>query len=223
MIRYSSATDDDQHWAPISDLMAVLMLIFMFIAIVFVRTVINQKEVFREECGKLYQVLRAEFKNDFDDWEVKLLPDSTIRFHNPEVLFLTGSHEIRPRFEDILSSFFPRYIDSLREFDGDIHEIRIEGHTSSEYKTARSDDEAYFLNMSLSQNRTRSILKYVLSLPDAEKYAKWARERITANGLSSSRLIRDKNGVEDKILSRRVEFRLLSSSCQRAGIDENTN
>ena len=178
---YSTANDNDAQWAPVSDLMAVLMLIFMFIAIVFVRTVVSEKEVFQEECDKIYRVLKAEFSDDFTRWDVELLEDLTIRFRNPEVLFLVGSDEIRPHFRDILSNFFPRYMREIDQFQDDIREIRIEGHTSSEYGE-ESPDRAYFLNMKLSQSRTRAILRYALELPEAGNYAEWARPMITANG-----------------------------------------
>ena len=105
-MNYQAATvGDDEQWAPVSDLMAVLMLIFMFIAIIFIRTVVEQERVFQEECDKIYRVLETEFGENFRAWDVKLLKDLTIRFRNPDVLFLTGSAEIRPEFGGILSDF----------------------------------------------------------------------------------------------------------------------
>lgn len=220
---YSTENDSDAQWAPVSDLMAVLMLVFMFIAIVFVRTVVDQREVDLVECKKIYQTLEAEFSDDFIRWDVELLEDLTIRFHNPEVLFLVGSDEIRPYFRDILSNFFPRYMKEIDQFQGDIREIRIEGHTSSEYGEEPLE-RAYFLNMELSQSRTREILRYALELPEAGNYASWARPLITANGLSSSKLRTLPDGQEDKVRSRRVDFRLVASSCQKAGVyEENEN
>ena len=220
MMRISSSVNDDEQWAPISDLMAALMLIFMLIAVVYIRTVVDQQAVFKQECDKIYRELKTEFSKDFDVWQVNLLEDLTIQFRNPEVLFLTGSDEIRPYFERILENFFPRYMESISEYKNDIKEIRIEGHTSSEYEAATGGDEAYFLNMELSQERTRAILQYVLNLPEANSYVAWAKSHITANGLSSSKLIYV-NGKEDRNLSRRVEFRLLTNSCQKAGVYNN--
>lgn len=222
-------TTDDEQWMSISDLMALLMLIFMFIAIIFVRTVVNQERVFQEECDKIYRVLETEFKDDFINWRVELLEDLTIRFKNPEVLFLAGSDEIRPYFQNILTTFFPRYMRVVVPYKSDIREIRIEGHTSSEYISATDEEDAYFRNMELSHNRTRAILQYVLSLPESSDYENWARPRMTANGLSSSKLLNasgellDAGGAEDRNLSRRVEFRLLTSSCQKAGVYANQN
>lgn len=204
---YSRSDDSDAQWAPVSDLMAVLALIFMFIAIVFVRTA---------DCDEIYRVLEAEFEDDFVRWDVKLLSDSTIRFRNPDVLFPAGSDEIRPDFRRILSNFLPRYVESIQQFHDDIREIRIEGHTSSEYGQEPLE-KAYFLNMALSQSRTRAILRYTLELPEMSNYVEWARPLITANGLSSSKLIFRPDGREDRVRSRRVEFRILTSSCQRQG------
>ena len=217
---YPKTDDNDTQWAPVSDLMAVLMLVFMFIAIVFARTVVEERSTYQEECDKIYMVLDTEFSEDFVAWDVELLKDSTIRFRNPEVLFGVDSHEIQPKFRDILSNFFPRYMESIQQFHEEIREIRIEGHTSSEYGKY-PPEEAYVQNMVLSQNRTMAVLRYVLQLPDVREFAEWARLLITANGLSSSKLIYDSRGEENKTLSRRVDFRLLTTSCQKALDDEN--
>ena len=217
----------EEEWAPVSDLMAVLMLIFMLIATVYVRTVVDPEKVFKIECDKIFQILNDEFHDDFKLWDAELDRDLTIRFRNPEVLFLTGDDEIRPFFRNILSSFFPRY---LRKIDGireDVREIRVEGHTSSEYGDL-PPDEAYLENMRLSHNRTVEILSYILTLPSISRNQyNWSRRLITANGLSSSKLVDYEGepvymtgGEEDKEASRRVEFRLVTTSCQKAGVYE---
>ena len=269
MIFNSRTTSEEEQWAPVSDLMAVLMLVFMFIAIVYIRTVDEQNEATREtraaveqeriaqkaraaeererfeeelraaveeeklaevkqaqnKCSELYKLLDDEFHEDFDSsrWNAQLLQDLTIRFRNHKVLFATGSAEISERFKDILSDFFPRYMEIVQVYesvneDDTVKEIRIEGHASSEFEAAENAEDAYFKNMKLSQDRTREILQYVLNLKEAKNY-QWAKSRITANGLSSSRIIKmPKTGKENKTRSRRVEFRLLVSSCQKAGV-----
>ncbi len=210
---------DSEQWAPISDLMAALMLIFMFIAIIFIRVVVETEDAHREECNNIYKELKEKFDSDFVKWNAVLLEDLTIRFRDPRVLFEPGKDHIRPRFENILRDFFPRYMGIIhsKEYRDDIREIRIEGHTSSDWKGAR-DREAYFMNMDLSQKRTRAVLQFVFELPESMQYAEWARTHITANGLSSSQLILDEKGKEDYVRSRRVEFRLMTASCRKAGM-----
>jgi len=218
-------SDGGGQWMSVSDLMAALMLIFMFIAIMFIRTVVTEEATYREECDKIYRVLQSEFEGDFDSWDVELLEDLTIRFRNPEVLFESGADQIRPHFIRILESFIPRYFGAIQapEYQEDVKEIRIEGHTSSVWTNAESTDDAYYNNMYLSQRRTQAILRFILNLPQFDPYAPWAKKLITANGLSSSHLILDKNGREDQIRSRRVEFRLMTTSCRKAGVYDNDN
>lgn len=216
--KYDAAREEE--WAPVADLMAALMLIFMFVAVVYVRTLVQQGEVFEEECKKIYRVLEAEFSDDFVNWQVDLLEDLTIRFRNPDILFPAGESDISPKFEAILTDFFPRYMAAVVPFKADVREIRIEGHTSSEFGAAVTVDDKYFENMKLSQARTREILEYVLRIPVLSAADKeWAKLRITANGLSSSkRLFLLGTTWEDPVASRRVEFRLLTSSCQKSGV-----
>lgn len=94
------------------------------------------------------------------------------------------------------------------KYRGAISEIRIEGHTSSDWTGATSPDDAYLHNMELSQARTRSTLLYVLMRPQVRGDVDWLRRLVTANGLSSSRPILDASGKEDAARSRRVEFKI---------------
>ena len=141
-----------------------------------------------------------------------------VRFEEPEVLFGQGQSNVRPVFKEILSDFFPRFVRILRkpDYKDSVVEIRIEGHTSSEWFAGAGPDEAYIRNMELSQGRTRSVLAYVLQLsPIAGDPIKgWLKDRLTANGLSSSQPI-TRNGAEDLEASRRVEFRVRTNAEER--------
>ena len=162
--------------------------------------------------------LNSEFEKDLGKWNAVLNEGSlSVRFKEPEVLFEQGAAEVRPSFKTILDNFFPRYIRILREskdsngelkYSNDIAEIRIEGHTSSEWSEEVSAEKAYILNMELSQNRTRNVLQYVLQIPEISENRNWLKKHLTANGLSSSKLISHRDGAEDKVGSRRVEFRV---------------
>lgn len=136
------------------------------------------------------------------------------------MLFDTGKAVLKPQFISILSDFFPRYV---RVISGDkyrdsIEEVRIEGHTSTIWSGQVSSDDAYFRNMELSQSRTRSVLQYVLLLPQLADEKKWLTAHVTANGLSSSRPRLNADGTENREASQRVEFRVRTNA--EARIDE---
>jgi len=207
----------ESDWVSISDLMSVLMIMFLFIAIVFMHN-LQQDQLSIEKVAvayqelqiNLYEELAEEFKDDLKDWGATIEKETlTIRFQEPDVLFDMGSAKLTKRFRDILIDFFPRYISVIysAKYKDNIEEIRIEGHTSSEWTIDSDESESYFGNMALSQNRTRTVLKYSLSVLSNVEHQSWTKRYITANGLSSSRLILNNEGKEDKQKSRRVEFR----------------
>lgn len=209
--------EGDSEWISISDLMSVLMMIFLFIAISYMQNIQKtQKSIkkvavaYQELQTDLYNDLWNEFKDDLDDWKAVIEKETlTIRFQEPDILFRIGSSNLNNKFTKILDDFFPRYIQiiSSDKYRDNIEEIRIEGHTSSEWNDDSKSVNSYFNNMSLSQDRTRAVLSYCMSLIKDPNIVNWSQRYITANGLSSSRLILNSDGSEDKTQSRRVEFR----------------
>lgn len=157
---------------------------------------------------QLYMELLTEFKNDLRRWHAVLETDMSIRFEEPEGQFKTAQSALSDEFKAILNDFIPRYVAILasERYRESIEEIRIEGHTSSVWRD-KSDFDAYILNMELSQSRTRTTLAYALTRPGLGNNLNWLKSKLTANGLSSSRL-RFKNGAEDIKASQRVEFRV---------------
>ncbi len=133
---------------------------------------------------------------------------------DPEILFKVGSAELNDHFKSIWITFFPRFIQILTDpkYKDDIEEIRIEGHTSSEWSGENSPYQAYFNNMELSQDRTHKVLIYILSKIKDERLFNWTKSKLTANGLSSSKLIYNLDQTENKERSRRVEFKIKTNA-----------
>lgn len=197
------------------------MMVFMLIAAMFMlrveqttTLVVREYEETRED---LLRALQDSFKQDLKQWDAEFLGDMTLRFNNPDVIFATGSAELRPGFKEILKDFFPRYLAILTnsKFKNSVKEIRIEGHTSRLWAGATTPQEAYFHNMELSQSRTRSVLEYVLRLPEARQDQEWLRAHLTANGLSSSHPVRRMDSTIDDRASQRVEFRIVTNAEER--------
>jgi outer membrane protein OmpA-like peptidoglycan-associated protein len=209
---------EEAHWIPLSDLMTGLMVMFLLIAVTYMIRVEADadrvKEVaitYSEIKDALYDDLNLEFKGDLQNWKAQLIKDDlSIRFTEPEVLFAEGSSDLKPEFRAILRDFFPRYVRILTSprYRASSSEVRIEGHTSSDWTGVTTPEDAYFRNMELSQARTRSALVFALGLTEVSGERGWLRQYLTANGLSSSHPVFDASGVEDPARSRRVEFRV---------------
>ncbi len=212
----------ESHWTSATDLMSGLMIIFMFIAISYMISASQERDRMKgtaEDWAKnkemIYNSLLAEFKNDLNKWNADI--DSVmliVRFKEPSVLFSKGGSNLTPHFKEILSDFFPRYLHILKEFKSSISEIRIEGHTSSEWSKEVSQLDAFFYNMNLSQLRTQSVLKYCIESTNNDSLRYWCQNVILAAGFSSSKLIIEK-GVENEIQSRRVDFRVRTNADEK--------
>ena len=218
---------DEGAWSSISDLMSGLMIVFLFIAVSFMSRVADENisikkqqdtihqvvKTYEETKGNIYNDLYDEFKDDMNKWHMEIDNDGTIRFTEPEVFFDKGESELKDQFKNILDSFFPRYIKVIYNSHKDkVKEVKIEGHTSSEWEVSSGKKDSYFGNMELSQDRTRNVLKYVMNLSDIAIYEDWLIDNITANGMSYSKRIYDSNNNEDKDRSRRVEFKVITNS-----------
>ncbi len=218
--------DDGDHSMSVADLMSGLMIVFLFVSITYMQNVTRHKERIRDIVVtynntqvSLYEELMKEFEKDLPQWGASIDKETlSVRFFEPEILFQSGKAEVTQKFKLILNDFFPRYINILfsNTFRDAIAEIRIEGHTSSEWASFQaSHDDAYFYNMELSQQRTLSVLRYCTDIiKDPQKKA-LMRKYVTANGLSSSKLVYTQEGEEDKQRSRRVEFRTRTNAEKR--------
>jgi len=256
----------NSYLGSVSDLMAGLMIVFLFIAVSYMIEVRSQASQEQERAVKLeqaltsaqqaqeeadnlnkeldsqrdelrktnetikeiaasyskiqsalYEALTEEFGEDLPKWNATLQRDNSIRFNEPEVLFLVGQAEIRDRFKVILDDFFPRYLAIIYsdEFASEIDEIRIEGHTSSVWKGASSENERYLKNADLSQQRALQVLTYCFQLEAINSKRDFLIRDMRANGLSFARPVFTNAGVEDSNLSQRVEFRVVTKTQER--------
>ncbi len=204
--------DENVYSLSTGDLMSGMLFIFILLlmgALLRIQENAEREEVivrrYDQVKTQLYIDLQKEFKDDLTVWRATVDSTLCIRFQEPSMLFDEGEDKLKPKFQEILNDFFPRYIAVLSrpQYRDNIEEIRIEGHTNS--------NGGYYSNMELSQDRTRAVLQYCFGLMK-EQDVQWLRGLVTANGLSSSHLIFTRNGEEDKDLSRRVEFRVRTNA-----------
>lgn len=224
-----ASEEEDAPWVSVSDLMSGLMIVFLCIAVLFMReqhkAIEQQKQIaedYRKVQGDLASTLARELdRAELERWGAELAGDGlVVRFKDPATMFSGGEAELTSGFRAILAEFFPQLIAVLAQeaFRPHVREVRIEGHTSSEWVLGGgrrlTEDQTYLLNMELSQRRAFAVLTYVLSLDDRVAGAEADLRRwLRANGLSSSQLVRDEaTGAEDPIRSRRVEFRVVTDA-----------
>lgn len=211
---------EESHWLSVSDLMAGLMMVFLFVAIALMMDAFTERDkikkvaiAYQENQMAIYDALNDEFGKDLERWNAEINEETlTVTFKSPKVLFKVGEINLSDKYKSLLVDFFPRYMTVLEPYQNSINEVRIEGHTSSVWNNYVTDRRAYFNNMELSQGRTRSVLQFVYGMDKTKQYREWIKSHIAAVGLSSSRPIYTNSGQEDRAKSRRVGFRVITNA-----------
>lgn len=202
----------------------------------FVQQIVHEYKNIRKE---LYLELKETFEGRFQEWGADINEETlSIRFVEqscmedydadesvlPKIFFAQNSSSLTDFGKEVVEEFFPIYIEILSQskFKKHILEIRIEGHTSKEWSKNTSEDKSYLYNLKLSQSRSRSVVKYITKIKEdhlsLDTNWDWMKSSLTANGLSSSKLIFDSSGQENPDCSRRVEFRVVTDAEKQINI-----
>ena len=135
----NSTGDSGEHWMSVSDLMAGLMMVFLFISVALMRDAVVERdkikevaETYQKTQQAIYISLLEEFAKDLDKWGAEIDRNTlSVNFTAPDVLFANGEARLTRKFQTILNDFFPRYLQVLEQYKPIIQEIKIEWHTSS--------------------------------------------------------------------------------------------
>ena len=206
----SSSSKEDDTWISAADMMAGLMMIFLFIAIIYIQNISKYFDDVSDVRDEICTDLRNEFAADLERWDMTICEGGLLIRFQSDSNFDRASSSLSPDFEKLLDSFIPRLFGVIWQYKDSVSELRIEGHTDSTVRSWDSPLTGYIYNTKLSQDRSRNVLSYALNQPNVianNNYLSWAFSSITAHGMSSSDLI-SKDDVELYEKSRRVEFRI---------------
>lgn len=206
----NTASTDDQ-WISVSDMMAGLMMIFLFIAIIYIQNISKYFDAVNDLTNQICLDLEKEFDKDASRWDMAICQSGLLITFENDSNFETNSSVLSGEFKVVLSNFFPRLMGVIAKYSDSISELRIEGHTDSSFRGHNTALSGYLYNTRLSQDRSRNVMDYCLHLPQIEHnsfYLEWSYSHVTAHGMSSSKRIFKDDNTEDFNASRRVEFRL---------------
>jgi flagellar motor protein MotB len=170
--------------------------------------------------SQIYKNLSDEFSSDLKRWNATINKDDlSVQFFmnekSPKVMFDGGSPTQTEYYNDMIRDFCPRYYSVVRPFLDStlVTEIKIEGHTSSEWMSNSSDDESYYKNLELSQGRAKNVMESCLRSIESSYGKDYVvfRKKTTASGVASSKPVLRDDGTENTSASRRVEFKIVTS------------
>lgn len=118
------------------------------------------------------------------------------------ILFDQGAYKLKEDSKKELDGILKKYISTLledKEIRKYIYGITIEGHTNS--------DGTYLSNLQLSQQRALEVMQFLHETSGIDKNL--LNKYVSSSGKSSSELIYNKDGSEDKDNSRRIEIKFI--------------
>ncbi len=179
----------------------IFLLLFLTVSIFA-----NQEAFNAEIEGKLL--------DEFNNLGITYMKESsTIRFNQTDLLFPAGNNGMKEKFKSSLQVIYLKYFDTLLKYKNSIDKIYIKGYSSSEYKKFKNSEEKYMRNLILSQERAEIVTNYLNVMLNSsgisKKNKKWLKKYTVPMGMSSSKLIYDKDGNEDKSKSRRIEIEII--------------
>ena len=213
-----SGASQEEQWISVSDMMAGLMMIFLFISIIYIQNISKYFDEVSNVNDEICSDLEREFSRDTNRWDMSICENGLLISFENDSNFETNSAVLSDEFKVVLIDFFPRLMDVIRKYEESISELRIEGHTDSSIR--RYDDElsGYIFNTKLSQERSRNVMDFSLNLDEIKsnvEYLNWSYAHVTAHGMSSSKGIFTEDGFYNYDASRRVEFRLRTKAEDR--------
>lgn len=215
----------EEQWIYISDLMAGLMIIFLFVSVLLMfdlrQKVNNYEQVKIDICQKLNERFpESKFlEENGEGWKVIPCTDGVnIKFETPlneKGFFESGSSKLNPDFRKLLSSFNRDLLKFLIDHKTSIHELRIEGHADSqgfdnaygiiEYCLDRMElpDKLFNGIENKAQYNTQLVKKYIKNAKLSDNELKCLRGM---NATSDKRIPKEQNDQLNYIKNTRLSL-----------------
>lgn len=204
-----SDTQQDDHAIShsMTDLMTSLAVIFILLLVSYLNHTYMETQ---HGSSKRLEALKKELDKALIGEKIQCEMDvhkdplsCTIRVRDEKMRFAFNSAVLTPSGETFLQWLTPRLTGILcgKRFRKDVESVSIQGFTDSV-----GDDDS---NLQLSALRSFKVLSYSLSsknLPPQQRYC--LLDLASTNGRGKRELILTKDGQEDPLASRRVEFKI---------------
>ncbi len=158
------------------------------------------------DATSLYDALNKTFAPEIKKGEITITKDLTITLLHPALLFKTGVYELTHYQKSFLHRFSPRLLALLNRYQKSIEGLKINGHTSSEWRNT-DFTQRYLKNSRLSTQRSYAVLSNIFADPSNRTYQQWLSHILSSDGYAFAKLI--KKPDEDAVQSRRVTFKIV--------------
>lgn len=190
--------DDNPFWLSISDLMAVLMLIFVFftsMALAYISENETQSKIFALLINELKQV----------NIEVEINEEHGTISIADKILFNSNESDLKPKGQEFLGKFVPileRVLFADADISDEIISVDIEGYTSQNFMSPEFRGKM----MALSLGRSESVWEYINhyeGLQHEEEFLK----KLKVCGWGNMKAQSEEDDVQDRRVTFQLQFK----------------
>ncbi|WP_085523286.1 OmpA/MotB family protein [Tuberibacillus sp. Marseille-P3662] len=207
--RHQQQSPQEHYWPSFTDMMAMVVLVFLFIAIIaFVQAIYeayDQREVERELAQvtdvkkNISDIINQKLAEKIGKDKITRGPNNTISVEG-NVLFESAKAKVSDHGKTVLNGVADALVNIIEneKLSQYIYIILIEGHT----------DSVPYDNWSLSTDRAVNVLKYMQSANTKltkNAYAKY----LAATGYSKYKPIADDHTAASRQKNRRISFQII--------------
>lgn len=159
----------------------------------------------------LVEAIREEFKMEIDTGILEFdTSDMSLRFQSRETAMPIGKDGmliLSDEYKTQLTNFIPRFINTIKPYKDEINLIALNGYASSPYVSAKNKTDIFALNQELSKKRAVKVFEFIKTIDsDTIRNNPEIMGLFKTFGKSSDNVVLKANGMEDSLLSKRVEF-----------------
>lgn len=155
----------------------------------------------------LYEELCELFADEIKHKQLSISKELNIELLDSSLYFQAGVYTLTSKQEIFIKSFGAKLIPFLMHHQESIKQLQINGHTSSEWAKEKYTNR-YLKNEKLSMQRAYSVYSTLFRSQNVTTQ-KWLSGIIVGSGYSSAQK-KVYNSIENKTLSRRVSFKILT-------------
>lgn len=207
--RLEDQSTPEHYWPSFTDMMSMVVLVFLFITIIaFIKSIVdanNQVEIKKQLTQatqvkqQISNIIDKKIANQVGRDKITRGPNNTISIQG-DVLFDSASSKISPKGQQVLNKVADALVSIINDpkLSPYIYNIQIEGHT----------DSVPYDNWTLSSNRALSVLKYLQKANAklaTDNYAKY----LAVVGYSKYKPAVTGTTATDRAKNRRISFQII--------------
>ena len=220
MFHPSKNTSREEQWIYISDLMAGLMVIFLFLSLLLLSNFNQKANKYDRITTEICEELKKTFSENYEEWGMDICKGEGIgiTFKRGKSYFKLGKSDLSPVFRNILNKFKPDLLQLLVNYKSSIIELRIEGYADNHgFKNSIIEycsESLLFLNDPNVKIGEKKLNKKIFAEINKDKNKFQPKERLFLmnNELKSNvkdclkRVALDENGELPKEIARKLNY-----------------